>query len=284
MSKRRRRRPTKTNAPRTPEIDENLVSVVIPVYNRLELLEQCLDALEEAKGDTIVEVVIVDDGSKPPARSIDLKKWNETGIPIRIVTNSHNRGFPFSMNRGVQKSSGKLVLSLNSDVVLAKDAIEILVDEFDTNQIGVVGAKLLFPADSTDPHRPADTIQHAGLVIGFDGKPIHIHMGWPKDHPRANVHREMQLMTGACMMFRREIFDAMGGFAEIYGRGTYEDMEFCVGARLRGFMVMYQPMAWGYHYAGGSVTENHNFPLQENLMLWKLRCGNFVYWDEWRFW
>lgn len=287
MSKRRRqnrRQRSKSHAPKQKTLapTEGGVDVVIPVYEQFALLDHCLDSLEDARGDVPVRVILVDDGSPKSLRSRGFDR--EFGFPVKIATNPQNRGFPFSVNRGWKMGSNQLVLFLNTDLWLAPKSISIMAEEFVDEKTGVVGSKLLFPAESVDPHRPAGTIQHAGLVIGFDGKPVHIHMGWPGDHPRANVHREMQLVTGACMMVRRHILELTEGFAEVYGRGTYEDMELCIAARLRGFKVMYQPEAWGYHFAGGSVKKDHAFPIQQNLMLWKHRCGDFGYWDEWRFW
>lgn len=286
MSRRkgRRRGMIKSNAPKQSATNPGMVDVVIPVFNQFDLLEKCLDALPAAAGECKIRVWLVDDGSTHPLRQLKFPRLQSNGINVKYVTNAQNRGFPFSVNRGAEKGRSEFILVLNSDVVLADEAIEIMVEEFAFEKVGIVGAKMLFPLDCTDEHRPAGTIQHAGMVITFGGKPLHVHLGWPADHPRANKHREMQLVSGCCMMVRRSVWELVGGFAEVYGRGTFEDMELCVAARLRGFLVMYQPAAWGYHYAGASIDGEHNFPLAQNLMLWKYRCGDFVYWDEWRFW
>jgi len=261
-----------------------VVDVVIPVFNQFELLDRCLEALPAAAGAREIRIWLVDDASARPLRQRKFEELRSQGFDIQIRTNAQNRGFPFSVNRGAEKGQAEFILMLNSDVILAPDAIDIMAEEFDFEKVGIVGAKMVFPEESADQHRPAGTIQHAGLVITFDGKPVHVHLGWPAEHPRANQHREMQLLSGCCLMVRRGIWELVGGLADVYGRGTFEDAELCVSARLRGYLVMYQPAAWGYHYAGASIDKEHRFPMAQNLMLWKYRCGNFVYWDEWRFW
>jgi GT2 family glycosyltransferase len=93
------------------------------------------------------------------------------------------------------------------------------------------------------------------------------------------------MVTGACMMTRRDLWGILGGFSEVYGKGTFEDIEYCVGVRMRKFKVMYQPKAVGHHFVGASIlAAKSSYPILENSMIWKVRCGKWVYWDEWRFW
>jgi GT2 family glycosyltransferase len=260
------------------------LDVVIPVYGELDLLMSTLRHLDVAAAGRRVKVWIVDDRGQPPIDAQELKR-QEFGFELRAFRNSHNYGFPTSANKGASRGTAPLILHLNSDVDLQPESIEAMMGDFDDEKVGVVGARLLFPPDSRDNRRPAGMIQHAGIVIGFDGNPFHVHIGWPADHPRANIHREMQMVTGACMMTRRALWKELGGFSEVYGKGTFEDVEYCVGVRMKGFKVMYQPEALGHHCVGASILAAKSaYPITQNSMIWKIRCGKWVYWDEWRFW
>lgn len=279
---RKRKRAVKSRHSRVHKETEEL-DVVIPVYGELDRLMSALHHLGEACENHRLKVWIVDDRSPTPVNTLELQR-RQWPFRLEVNRNSRNEGFAISANRGAARGSAPLILHLNSDVELQPRSVGAMMGEFDDDKVGIVGAKLLFPPDCRDKARPAGKIQHAGIVIGFDGAPFHVHIGWPSDHLRANCHREMQMVTGACLMTRRDLWKALGGFAEVYGRGTFEDIEYCVGARMRGFKVMYQPKAVGYHFVGASGMKSGGFPVLENSMIWKVRCGKWVYWDEWRFW
>lgn len=279
---RKRRAHQKTKLP--PVSESPGVDVVIPVFGQLELLDRCLMCLDQSRGAPPLHIVLVDDQGTPPVKTMDFIHLEHFGRP-RIIVNRQNLGFGESCNRGVRVGHDRLVLLLNSDVELEPNALEIMVDEFENPTVGVVGIKLLFPPTSRDARRPANTIQHAGIAVNFEGKPFHIHLGWPADDPRPNQRREMQAVTGACMMVKRELWKKIGGFDPVYRRGTFEDIEFCLMVKGLEHKVIYQPRAVGIHEVGASaVASGIGFPVQENFMVWSLRCSGMAVWDEWRFW
>jgi len=212
----------------------------------------------------------------------------------RIVRNPQNSGFAKTVNNGITLGSAPLVLVLNTDIVLSDDSLQSMQAVFTNPAVGVVAPKLLFPNDSLDPHRPAGKVQHAGLCIDLHGNIIHAGISWDKEHEAVNKVRECQAVTGACMMIRRDVLKQVhqmykdnneptsGPFNEIYGKGTYEDVEFCFVVRSLGYKVIYEPKAEAYHFVGGSVIDG-GYPLSRNEMIFKARCGALMYWDEWEF-
>ena len=170
-----------------------------------------------------------------------------------------------------------------------------VLEEGDKYPIGIVGAKLLFPSNSVDPSRPARKIQHAGVIINMNAEPKHVEIGWSENHPRANVRRTMQAVTGACLLTRRETWNiakrnlsqngdtiSNGGFCAFYGRGTFEDIEYCISTRLNKFRVLYEPNAVAIHHTGQSIkATKEGYPIEMNLNLFKNRCGQAILWDEW---
>lgn len=283
MSGRRRAQHNQTKQVRLPL--EPVIDVIMPIHGEFERAERALKALGESQGDHRIHLYVMDDGSDQPfTQAVDLNKF-EGFEKIWADRTIENRGFVRTVNQAAHPGNGHLILLLNSDVELEPEALSEMVAEFESPKVGVVGIKLIFPRDSRDTSRPAGTIQHAGIVVGFAGKPFHVHIGWPPNHPRVNQRREMQLVTGACLMTRRSLWEEVGGLAEIYGRGTFEDVEYCVAVRMMGFQVIYQPRAVGYHFVGASALGSHQgFPVQMNEMIWRIRCGAQVVWDEWRYW
>jgi GT2 family glycosyltransferase len=163
---------------------------------------------------------------------------------------------------------------------------------------GVVGPKLLFPDTPETPPNARGKIQHAGLAINAQGQPIHIQKGWAANNPRLDHPRAMQAVTGACLMTRRNIWQdvtrvyqraddpSAGAFNEIYGLGTYEDVEYCFAVRGNGYKVIFEPAAVGYHHVGASVMQRPEggYPLGRNHSIFMARCGHLLFWDEWLFW
>lgn len=294
--KKRRQKPRrpvrKLAAPKTADLD-----VVVPVYGQPELLTRCLASIYETNnlGILSVRIILVDDAS-PDQEAMQAVYGNLNG-DCTLLRNKENLGFPRTVNRGVQQGCSPLVLILNSDVELQTGCLEVMLSEFGSNPaVGVVGPKLLFAPESVDPKRPAGTVQHAGLAVNFKGRVIHANIGWSADHPKVNQRRVMQAVTGACLMTRRELWNrvthmyrqsgmpASGGFCDVYGRGTYEDVEYCLAVRGQGnSQTIYQPVAVATHQVGASIRAADGFPLNRNEMIFRARCGHILAWDEWRF-
>lgn len=278
---------------RKPKAQAQL-DIIIPVFGRPDLLARCLASLPQAAHGIDYRLYLVDDKGPDQERLREI--YGNLNGTSRVVYNESNSGFARSVNRGVKLSTSPIVLILNSDVEIQPDGLHGMLAEFDDPAVGVVGCKLLFPPQSTDPTRPAGKIQHAGLAVNFKGQMTHVNIGWSADHPKVNERRNMQAVTGACLMTRRDTWKAVlgaykqsgdptgGAFNEVYGAGTFEDIEYCFAARSVGYQVIYTPNAWGYHHVGASVLQDGGgYPLQRNEMIFKARCGALLAWDEWRF-
>jgi GT2 family glycosyltransferase len=270
-----------------------VLDVVIPVFGQPEMLQRCLTAVDETKGDLALKVFLVDDASPDP--EIMRPVYESLDGHTRVLYNGQNAGFPRTVNRGAMQGKSPFILLLNSDVELGPGALAAMLSEFGDPKVGAVGPKLLFPDGSTDLHRPAGKVQHAGLGVNWQGQIIHLNLAWSADHPKVNERRIVQAVTGACLMTRREAWNKVaqvyratgdpsgGAFNEVYGRGTYEDVEYCFAVRGNGYQVVYQPAAVAIHHTGASAKDTGGFPLRRNEMIFRARCGHMLAWDEWRF-
>lgn len=284
MAKRKKRQP------------KNLyqLDIVIPVYGRPDLLQKCLDSIEATRGEIKTHVIIVDD--RGPNQDELGKIYHSLNGHSRVVRHKENQGFPRTVNDGIAAGNAPLVLILNSDIELKPGCLQAMMAEFDNPGVGIVGPKLLFPEGSNDPRRPGGKVQHAGLCVNFTGHIQHANISWPSDHPRVNERREMQAVTGACLMVRRDILKKIhqayndngdptqGPINEVYGKGTYEDIELCFASRAANYQVVYTPLAEAYHEVGASVLQDGGaYPLDRNEMIFRARCGQLLMWDEWRY-
>jgi len=201
---------------------------------------------------------------------------------IKIIRNHKNSGFAVSNNNGVSRGHSPIILLLNSDIEICEDGwLRRMTDEFSDLEVGVVGARLLYPEDSVVPNRPAGKIQHAGVVFNLLGQPYHIYQGWRAEHPRVIQRLEMNAVTGACLMTRRNIYQTIGGLDPIYTKGNFEDVQYCLQVRKLGGKVIYQPLVKLYHFSGGS---NNSETARFNEQIFRMRCKDIIEYDEWKYW
>ena len=209
-----------------PSVD---VSIIVPVYGRVDLTRQCVDALLAHTAAEGVEVVVVDDAS-PDGTDAYLASL---GDRIRVIRNRTNRGFAYSCNRGADAARGQRVVFLNNDTIPGAGWLAPLLRELDAaTDVAIVGAKLLYPSGE---------VQHAGIAFGRpESVPYHMYRGAEADHPAVSRRRELRAITGACMLVRKGVFEAAGGFDEAYRNG-FEDVDLCLRVREAGGRVIYQP-------------------------------------------
>ena len=211
------------------------VSKVIPVFNKAELTKQCLTKLAEVTTGCEYEVIVVDNHSTDETPEF----LAGLGGDIQVIRNEENLGFAKACNQGARAARGKHVLFLNNDTIPLENWLAPLVEELQRNsRAAVVGSKLLYENG---------TIQHAGVAfsrVWF--RPYRIYSGFPADAPCVNSRREFQSITAACMLVRREVFEAVGGFDEGYRNG-FEDVDLCLKIREQGWQLIYRPDSVLYH-------------------------------------
>jgi len=195
------------------------VSFIIPLYNCLPLTQAMLASLQATLPPRLdSEIILVDDGSTDGTRA-----WLKTlPAPCRSILNEKNAGFAVTCNRGAAAATGEFLFFLNNDLVLLPGWFEPMRDGFTRlPQAGLVGNVQLLPADRS--------LDHAGLVIGPDGKPVHLKTR-PADSPATPGYAAMPAVTGACLAIPLELFRQLGGFDENFKNGG-EDVDLCFRAR-----------------------------------------------------
>jgi GT2 family glycosyltransferase/Tfp pilus assembly protein PilF len=224
-------------------------SIIIPVFNNLALTRQCLDSIQANTPQGCFEVILVDNGSSDGTR--EFLREEEAAGRVRVLFNAENQGFARACNQGAQKARHPQLVFLNNDTVVTSGWLTALLSVAENAGVGVVGAKLLY-GDGR--------IQHAGIEF-INGVPDHPHRHASADAPEVNRFRELDMVTGACLLIRRELFLQLAGFDEAYRNGV-EDIDLCLRARIAGWKVVYQPKSVVYHLEGQSagrfdhVTQN----------------------------
>lgn len=264
-----------------------VVDIITPVYGGLEFLKGLVPSLlQDYDAGVNFHWWLIDDATPEDKggkeigrylRELESKDDRVTFMQIR-----ENGGYAKSNNLAASKGNAPYILCLNSDTrITHNDWLRIFVDDMQkTPSLSIIGAKLLFFPDSTDPNRPADTTQHAGVAFNLLGHPYHVFMTWPKDHPKVTQRRIMGAVTGACLFTKRFAWRQQGGLDEIYTRGNFEDVQFCVRAMAAGSVILYEPAVTLYHYGSGS---NNTETIDRNSQLFLMKNKELLRWDDFRY-
>jgi GT2 family glycosyltransferase len=214
------------------------VSIITPTRDGVELIKKCYDALNKNTCYPNWEWIVGDSYSQDGTVEY-LKSLEDTRIKI-IERGTTDGSFSSINNELAEFATGQYYLFLNNDTEPQKFWLfEMMFRIYDKQDVGIVGAKLLYPGGS---------IQHAGISFIPNG-PANIGREVLKSFPGgfADYDRELQAVTGACMLIRAEDFNAVGGFDNIY-YFCYEDVDLCLKVKYHlGKSIIYASGACVVH-------------------------------------
>ena len=220
---------------------EPLVSIIIPNKDQSEALKKCLDSIREKTSYRNYEIIIVENNSEEPETFAFNKKI--AGEKIKVVTWEGEFNYSAINNFGVRHARGDYLLLLNNDVeIINGDWLTEMLSHCQRKEVGIVGAKLYYPDN---------TIQHAGIIIGIGGVAGSVFVGLPRAFSgylhKASIQLDLSAVTAACMLVKRSVFEQVGGLEEKL-KVAFNDVDFCLRVREKGYLVVYDPYAELYHY------------------------------------
>jgi GT2 family glycosyltransferase len=226
-----------------------LISIVIPSAGTIAetpdgprcLLEHCLQSIRDRSSYRNFEIVLVDGYDIPEATLSAI-----AGPDLRLVRCADPFNFAQRINLGAKAAQGEVVLLLNDDMeVLTPDWLESMLEFAQQDEVGAVGAKLLFSNGK---------IQHVGVMV-LGGNPGHAFRNVDGDHPGyflSNlVNRNYLAITAACLMMRRDLFLQLDGMDEAFPL-NYNDVDLCLKAHQAGYRNVVTPYAQLIHYESAS--------------------------------
>jgi hypothetical protein len=230
------------------------VSVIIVNWNTRDLLIRCLEALGQATGGLRLEVIVVDNASRDDSVAVLRQRFPE----VRLIANDNNAGFSRANNQGAAVARGRYLLLLNSDAFLTPGALEALLALAEAQpRAGLVGAHLRNADGSFQAsYTPFPTLWREFLILTGLGRLL-CGRPFPSHGPdEAHGPQPVDYVEGACLLIRREAYEAAGGLDEGYFMYA-EEVDLCLTLRRRGWEVWYHPAARVIHLGGASSQTRH---------------------------
>jgi len=239
-------------------------SIIVLTYNGIEDTELCLESIV-AHTHVAHELIVVDNASSDGTPDY-LRAFAAEHPNVRLVLNDENLGFAGGNNLGMAIARGRYVVLLNNDTVVTDGWVSRMVQTIEREPgVGLVGPR-------------SNCVSGAQLVPSVPYRDL------PAMHQYADRFTEAHLgraegalrLVGFCLMATREVIDAIGGLDERYGRGNFEDDDWCLRAHLHGFHARIAHDVFIHH--GGSKAfrrEGIDYKAQitENWEIFKAKWG-----------
>ena len=224
------------------------VSVIIPTRDKLPLLRMAVEGVLEKTDYPSIELIVVDNGSEASETLSYLEAIGEDDR-VRVLRDDAPYSFSRLNNRAAALATGELLLLLNNDIeVIEPGWLTEMASHAVQGEVGAVGCLLRYPDR---------TVQHAGIVVGMEGRAGPVFNGWPDGSPgpygRILNLQEWSAVTAACLLTRTEVYRSVSGLDEANLPIAFNDVDYCLRLRECGFRIIYTPHAELIHHESASL-------------------------------
>jgi GT2 family glycosyltransferase len=241
------------------------VSVIIPTRDHFKVLRECVSSLIQVTAYSNYEIVIMDNGSSEPET---LSYLSDLGTKSNVKVIRVDAPFNYSAlnNQGARAASGQVLALLNNDIQITEPLwMDRLVAHAMRPGTGAVGCRLLYPNN---------TVQHAGVLLGFQSVAGHYHLRTSANSAgymgRAVIDQFVSAVTGACLFVRRDRFEAVGGLDEQLAV-AFNDVDFCLKIQASGLRNVYAGSVTCFHHESISRGQDTTLEKMERSTMEVLR-------------
>jgi len=228
------------------------LSIIIISYNTKDLLKKCLLSIEKTINDYSYEIIIVDNASKDGTIEMIKNEFPQ----VHLVINNNNIGFAKANNYGIQLSKGRFILLLNSDATLHTNCLNKMIKFMERQKnAAALGPKILNynnTLQSKGNHFPS-LLKTLLLILKINIilPKKYLYRIFPKLFWDENEIRKVDWISGCCMLIRKDALKDIGLLPENYFM-FYEDVEWCLLAKNKGYDIWYYPEAAITHIGSSS--------------------------------
>ena len=226
--------------------EEPLVSILIPNKDHVDDLSKCINSIVGRSSYMNYEIIVIENNSTED-ETFEYYHELEENPRVRIIHYEGKFNYSSINNLGAAEAKGDYLLLLNNDTeVISENWMEELLGYCMRPDVGAVGARLYYEDD---------TVQHAGVIIGFGSIAGHAFVQQPRKNTgychRIICAQDYTAVTAACMMIRRDVFEEVGGFSTDLAV-AFNDVDLCLKIRDAGYLIVYNPYCELYHYESKS--------------------------------
>jgi O-antigen biosynthesis protein len=224
------------------------VAIIIPTRDQVDVLKRGIDTIREKTSYGNYEITIADNDSHD-ARALEYL----SNFDGRVIQCAGEFNFSRINNLVAREVDAEMLLFLNNDTqVVSTEWLDAMIEHAQRTEVAAVGARLLYPDGR---------VQHEGVLVGCNRLACNIdHQGY---FALGEVIHNVSAVTAACMMTRAEVFRELNGFDENLPV-AFNDVDYCLRARERGYFVVYTPYAVLYHDEGGTRGRVH--PVHDEIV------------------
>lgn len=224
------------------------VSAIIVHFNHVEYTRNVVRQLRDFTQPGLQEIIVVDNASQQPLKEDDVPG-------ARIIHIDENRGYGYACNRGAEEATGSHLFILNNDLAFRENPLPALLSALAAeSRSGAAGPALMFPDGR---HQPSWSTFPTLYTEFREAKRQEASRSREEPsasdpgHATAMQARQVDWITGACMLISREAWKAVRGFDEAYFF-YFEDVDLCMRLRRAGFKTLVEPRTTVVHFGGGS--------------------------------
>jgi GT2 family glycosyltransferase/SAM-dependent methyltransferase/glycosyltransferase involved in cell wall biosynthesis len=247
---------------------DDLVSIVVVTYNNLYLTQACLDSLVNYSDYSNIEIIVVDNASIDETQSW-LKSWVSGADNRRLILNDKNLGFAAANNQGLEIAKGKYLVMLNNDTYVTPGWLRTLVNHIRRDlKIGLIG-----PVTNNIGNEARISTSYGNM-----SEMINYAANWTRSH----MGQLFQLRTAAffCVMMHREVFETIGPLDEAFGRGYFEDDDYCRRIEKAGLRVVCAEDVFIHHHLSASFNKlnykDRSKLFEENKKRYESKWGKWI--------
>jgi GT2 family glycosyltransferase/glycosyltransferase involved in cell wall biosynthesis len=244
------------------------VSIIIPVFNKVDLTRQFLQSFVQWLPGKIPFEIIIANNASTDGTAAFLAEFAAAHPWFSCFTLEKNGGYGRACTAGAARAKFSHLLFLNNDMLALPGWLEPLAAAFADESVGAAGGRLIYPNS---------TIQHAGIAFREDRLPIHPFRELHYQAEEVSAKREYPAVTGACLMVPKRLFEEVGGFDPAYAM-YYEDIDLCLKIVAKKKRIVYIPECTLVHLEGkssGSFGEANAKNL-ESMPVFLGKWGSFL--------